>query len=258
MPDRVAPKQAVGEKVVVVIPTYDEAGNIVRLLDGVCVSLPDATVIVVDDNSPDGTADLAERVAADASSPAHGRVVVIRRAAKNGLGAAYRAGFESAIESGATICVQMDADFSHNPSYLPELVAAVVNGADVSIGSRYVPGGDISDWPRLRRFLSRWGNRYAAMMLGLAINDATGGFRAYSVGILRRMDYSSVRADGYGFQVEMTHRAVRSGARIVEIPITFVDRVAGESKLSHHIISEAFGLVNRLWFTERLPRGFRR
>lgn len=254
----VDPESGNANRVVVVIPTYDEAGNIARLLEGVCSSLPESTVIVVDDNSPDGTADIVDRVASDPSSVACSRVTVLRREAKNGLGAAYRAGFAAAIDLGATICVQMDADFSHDPAYLPELVAAVVNGADVSIGSRYVPGGDISNWPRLRRFLSRWGNRYAAMMLGLAINDATGGFRAYSVDILRRMDYSSVRAEGYGFQVEMTHRAVRGGARIVEIPITFVDRIAGESKLSHHIISEAFGLVNRLWFTERLPRGFRR
>jgi GT2 family glycosyltransferase len=242
----------------VVIPTYDEAGNIVRLLDLVGRALPDARLLVVDDDSPDGTAELAERIAADPASSVHGRLEVMRRGAKNGLGAAYRAGFARAIETGATVCVQMDADLSHDPSYLPELVAAIANGADVAIGSRYVPGGGTVDWPPLRRALSRWGNRYAAMMLGLAVNDTTAGFRAYATAMLERMDFRSVTAEGYGFQVEMTHRAVRSGARVVEIPITFVDRVAGESKLSHHIISEAFGLVNRLWFRDRLLRRRRR
>ncbi|NDH47349.1 MAG: hypothetical protein EBX99_05785 [Acidimicrobiia bacterium] len=150
--------------------------------------------------------------------------------------------------------MQMDADFSHDPRYLIEIISAVEMGADAAIGSRYVPGGRIENWPRLRLFLSRWGNRYAAGMLGLAVNDATAGYRAYSPALLRRIDFASVRAEGYGFQIEMTHRAVRSGARIVEVPITFVDRVVGESKLSHHIINEAFGLVNRLWFRDRLLR----
>jgi dolichol-phosphate mannosyltransferase len=137
---------------------------------------------------------------------------------------------------------------------LIEIISAVEMGADAAIGSRYVPGGRIENWPRLRLFLSRWGNRYAAGMLGLAVNDATAGYRAYSSALLRRIDFASVRAEGYGFQIEMTHRAVRSGARVVEVPITFVDRVVGESKLSHHIINEAFGLVNRLWFRDRLLR----
>ena len=251
-------KSVEASRVVIVVPTYNEAGNIERLIRGIVREMPEVHVLVVDDNSPDGTADIAAGIATEIDSDANGRVEVLRRAAKGGLGSAYRAGFARAIEAGATICVQMDADLSHDPSYLPELVAAVAHGADAAIGSRYVPGGDISNWPRLRRFLSRWGNRYAAMMLGLAVNDATAGFRAYSVELLARMRYDSVQAEGYGFQVEMTHRAVRSGARIVEIPITFVDRVVGESKLSHHIISEAFGLVNRLWFTDRLRRGYRR
>jgi hypothetical protein len=153
----------------------------------------------------------------------------------------------------------MDADMSHDPKYLREIVASVALGADVSIGSRYIPGGRIEDWPPVRRFLSRWGNRFAAGMLGLAVNDATSGFRAYSRDVLGRMSFSDVAADGYGFQVEMTHRAVRVGARIVEIPIRFTDRRRGESKLTHHIIGEAFGLVIGLWFRERLlKRGYRR
>ena len=181
-----------------------------------------------------------------------------RRQTKSGLGAAYRDGFARALEMGATICVQMDADLSHHPMYLPAIVSVVDMGADASLGSRYIPGGRIENWPPLRRFLSRWGNRFAAGMLGLAINDATSGYRAYSRSILERMDYASVQAEGYGFQVEMSHRAVRCGGRIVEVPILFTDRVVGESKLTHHIIGEAFGLVVKLWFKDRLLRRVRR
>lgn len=236
----------------VVVPTYNEAGNIERLLESILAVDPNIGVLVVDDSSPDGTADIVDRVAA--RSEFARRVDVLRRPSKSGLGTAYRAGFSRVLDAGETICVQMDADFSHDPRYLIEIISAVEMGADAAIGSRYVPGGRIENWPRLRLFLSRWGNRYAAGMLGLAVNDATAGYRAYSSALLRRIDFASVRAEGYGFQIEMTHRAVRSGARIVEVPITFVDRVVGESKLSHHIINEAFGLVNRLWFRDRLLR----
>lgn len=236
-----------GRRAVVVIPTYNEAGNIERLLERIH-DVADVAILVVDDSSPDGTADIVESYAARRG----GDVAVLRRPSKSGLGTAYRAGFAEALRDGDRICVQMDADLSHDPAYLPALISAVELGADASLGSRYVPGGRIENWPRLRLFLSRWGNRYAAGMLGLAVNDATSGFRAYSPSLLRRIDVASVRAEGYGFQIEMTHRAVRSGARIVEVPITFVDRVVGESKLSHHIINEAFGLVNRLWFADRL------
>jgi dolichol-phosphate mannosyltransferase len=236
-----------GRRAVVVIPTYNEAGNIERLLEGIRAAV-DVEILVVDDSSPDGTADIVERFAQRCGAD----ITVLRRPVKSGLGTAYRAGFAEALREGDRICVQMDADLSHDPTYLPALISAVELGADASLGSRYVPGGRIENWPRFRLFLSRWGNRYAAGMLGLAVNDATSGFRAYSPHLLRRIDVGSVRAEGYGFQIEMTHRAVRSGARIVEVPITFVDRVVGESKLSHHIINEAFGLVNRLWFTDRL------
>jgi glycosyltransferase involved in cell wall biosynthesis len=244
-----------------VIPTYNEIGNVVELLDRVHRALPRAAVLIVDDSSPDGTADAVERYASStASSGADGAggVSVLRRGTKDGLGAAYRAGFAAALASGAEFCVQMDADLSHDPAYLPELLAAVVMGADASIGSRYTPGGRIENWPSLRRFLSRWGNRFAAGMLGLAVNDATSGYRVYSRRTLEGMDYTTVGAEGYGFQVEMTHRAVRHGSRVVEIPILFVDRVRGESKLTHHIIGEAFGLVVRLWFRDRvMKRGYR-
>lgn len=240
--------------ITVVVPTYNEAGNIVSLLDGIASALPEARIIVVDDGSPDGTADLVEAH----SGTLGGAVRVLRRPGKQGLGAAYRAGFAAALADGAEICVQMDADLSHDPRYLTALVSAVSTGADAALGSRYIPGGDIVDWPRLRRFLSRWGNRFAAGMLGLAVNDATSGYRAYRRSLLEAMSFETVRAEGYGFQIEMTHRAVRSGARIIEVPILFKDRTIGESKLSYHIIGEAFGLVIGLWFRDRLLRRLRR
>lgn len=239
--------------VVVVVPTYDEADNIVALCERVRRSLPDADVLIVDDSSPDGTAELARR-----AGERLGRISVLERTHKGGLGAAYRAGFAAAIESGAEICVQIDADLSHDPAVLPALVANVEHGADLAIGSRYVPGGRTVDWPRNRQALSRWGNRYAAGVLGLAVNDATAGLRAYSVAALQQMDFDTVRAEGYGFQVEMTHRLVRAGGRIVEFPITFSERVAGESKLSGGIIHEALVLVGRLWIADRRGRRQRR
>lgn len=246
-----------GRGVIVVVPTYNEVDNVIEVVRKVLDELPESNVVVVDDNSPDGTAHAVEDFSrSDADG---GRVRVLHRERKEGLGAAYRAGFADALSHGAAICVQMDADMSHDPSYLREIVAAVALGADVSIGSRYIPGGSIENWPPVRRFLSRWGNRFAAGMLGLAVNDATSGYRAYSRSVLDRMNFSAVVADGYGFQVEMTHRAVRVGARIVEIPIRFTDRIRGESKLTHHIIGEAFGLVVGLWFRDRLlKRGYRR
>lgn len=231
----------------VVIPTYDEADNIALLIGRIQEVLPGVRVLVVDDASPDGTADVARRAGAE----------VLERTGKNGLGAAYRDGFAEALDSGAGIVVQMDADLSHDPVYLTELLSAVRAGADAAIGSRYVPGGDCVDWPRLRRFLSRWGNRYAAGMLGLAVNDATSGYRAYSAETLRRMVVPTVLADGYGFQVEMTHRLVRTGGRVVEIPIVFRDRERGVSKLSYRIIGEAFRLVTYL-AVDDLRRGRRR
>jgi dolichol-phosphate mannosyltransferase len=240
---------------VVVIPTYNEAGNIERLLPLIHTYLPAARIMVLDDGSPDGTADIAEKVAADLDGAL---INVVRRTDKRGLGAAYRDGFLAALAEGADIVVQMDADLSHDPAHLPALVAAVQHGADGAIGSRYVPGGDVENWPRARQFLSRWGNRYAAGVLGLAINDATSGFRAYGAPMLRKMDVGSVSADGYGFQVEMTHRLVRRGGRVVEIPIVFRDRTRGDSKMSRHIIKEAFGLVNRLALYDLLDGARRR
>ncbi|HUF97857.1 MAG TPA: polyprenol monophosphomannose synthase [Ilumatobacter sp.] len=237
----------------VIVPTYNEAGNIVQLCEGIRAALPSATILVVDDGSPDGTADLARSLDGQL-----GHVEVLERSEKSGLGAAYRAGIAHAIEGGAEICVQMDADLSHDPVALPALVANVEHGADLAIGSRYVPGGQTVDWPWNRVALSRWGNRYAAGVLGLAVNDATAGYRAYSAAALERMEYQTVVASGYGFQVEMTHRLVRAGGSIVEFPITFRERQIGTSKLSGGIVNEAFVLVLKLWLSDSRGRRERR
>ena len=239
--------------VVVVVPTYDEVDNIEPLCRRVRSAMPAAEVLVVDDASPDGTADEVRRVAGEL-----GRITLLDRERKAGLGAAYRTGFREAISRGADVCVQLDADLSHDPAVVPALVANIEHGADLAIGSRYVPGGRTVDWPWQRRALSRWGNRYAAGVLGLAVNDATSGFRAYSTDALHRLDYETVLADGYGFQVEMTHRLVGTGGRIVEFPITFSERVAGESKLDKGIIGEAFLLVMKLWLADARGRRERR
>ncbi|MEA3183720.1 MAG: dolichol-phosphate mannosyltransferase [Ilumatobacteraceae bacterium] len=232
-------------RVTVVVPTFNEAGNIERLIRQVRSAAPEARLLIVDDASPDGTAQIAEGLAAEL-----GGIEVIHRAGKAGLGAAYRAGLRAAIEGGAEICVQMDADLSHDPAVLPALIAIVEHGADLAIGSRYVPGGLTENWPRKRRMLSRWGNRYAAGVLGLAINDATAGYRAYRSEALKRMKFDTVNADGYGFQVEMTYRLVRIGGKVVEFPITFRDRTEGVSKMSGGIVSEALLLVLRLWVAD--------
>ncbi len=240
-------------QVTVVVPTYNEAGNIVTVCERIRAALPSATVLIVDDGSPDGTADLARRV-----GERLGQVEVLQRAEKSGLGSAYRAGFAAAIAAGAAILVQLDADLSHDPETLPALVANVELGADLAIGSRYVPGGITENWPWRRRSLSRWANRYVAGVLGLAVNDATAGMRAYSADALRKMAFETVGAEGFGFQVEMTHRLVRAGGRIVEFPITFRERTSGESKLDGGIVGEALVLVMQLWAQDRRGRRQRR
>lgn len=241
-------------RALVVVPTFNEAGNIESVLRRIVAALPDAEVLVVDDASPDGTAAIAERVGAEL-----GRIRVLRRPAKAGLASAYRDGFAEGVRLGAPVLVQIDADLSHDPDRLPALVSAVEHGVDLAMGSRYVPGGRIEGWPFRRRWLSRWGNRYAAGMLGLAVNDATSGFRAYSAAALPGLRLESLRAEGYGFQIEMTHRVVRGGGSIVEIPITFVDRAHGESKLSGGIVREALWLVTRVAVRDLLrPARWRR
>lgn len=225
-------------RVLVVLPTYNESENIERILRAVRRSLPTGDILVVDDSSPDGTADIAKRVGTEL-----GQVDVVVRPEKNGLGPAYRAGFAWGIERGYEAFVEMDSDFSHDPAALPSLVAPVEQGADLAIGSRYIPGGSIPEWSFQRRMLSRLGNVYADAMLGLGVRDSTAGFRVYSAMILNKIDLSTIAAAGYGFQIEMTYRTRRAGGTIVEVPIRFIDRVEGESKMSRSTVSEALGMV---------------
>ncbi len=233
------------------VPTYQEVGNVERILRRIHAALPDAHELVVDDGSPDGTADLAETVGREL-----GTVHVLRRTRKAGLGDAYRAGFAWGLERDAAVLVEIDADLQHDPADLPDLVGPALAGeADLVIGSRYVPGGSIPDWGLRRRLLSLWGNRYASWMLGLGVRDSTAGFRAYRGDLLRRLDLHEVRADGYGFQIEMTHRARRAGARILEVPIRFGERDAGDSKMSTAIVAEAMRMVT--WWGVRSRFGRR-
>ncbi len=239
------PRTVTAVKPLIVLPTYNEAENILEVLDRVREAVPEADVLVVDDGSPDHTADLAERWGA-----AHGGgVSVLRRASKSGLGSAYRAGFAEGLAQGYDALIEMDSDLSHDPAALPALISAVDNGADLAIGSRYVPGGAIPAWPKHREYLSRGGNRYAAFMLGLQVRDATAGFRCYAASMLERIDLDRIVADGYGFQIEMAYEVARQGGRIVEVPISFTDRVRGTSKMSGKIVVEALGLVT--WWAVR-------
>jgi dolichol-phosphate mannosyltransferase len=236
-------------RVLVVVPTFNERDNIERLVHAVRGALPGAGVLVVDDASPDGTAELVKGVASDL-----GDVFLLERSEKSGLGSAYRAGFRWGLEHGFDALVEMDADFSHDPRALAELIEPLSAGHELVIGSRYVPGGSIPTWSWHRHLLSRGGNLYASAVLGLGVADSTAGFRAYAASLLRRIDLDSVRAEGYGFQIEMTYRAKQAGASIIEVPIRFVDRVAGESKMSSAIVLEALGLVS-VWGLRRMAEG---
>jgi len=222
----------------VVIPTYEEALNITEVLTRVRAAVPHVDVLVVDDNSPDGTADLARATAAEV-----GQVDVLVREKKDGLGNAYRHGFRVGMDRGYDVLVQMDADLSHDPAALPSLLNALEEGADAVIGSRYVPGGSVPHWPWYRRALSKWGNRYACFVLGMSVHDATAGFRAYRVEALHAIDVFTTRANGYGFQIETAYRVSRSGRRLAEVPIVFTDRVRGYSKMSVSVMSEELLLV---------------
>ena len=235
-------------RVLVVLPTFNEAENIGTVLPRIRAALPDAGILVVDDGSPDGTADLADAMAGDL-----GELEVLRRKSKSGLGSAYRGGFAWGLERGWDAFVEMDADLSHDPDALPGLVAPLESGADLVVGSRYVPGGSIPNWRWHRRLLSQGGNIYAALLLGLGITDSTSGFRAYRAEILRKMDLDAVRAEGYGFQIEMVYEVLRHGGTVTEVPIRFVDRVQGKSKMSMNIVVEALLLVT--WWAAK--RGWR-
>lgn len=238
----------------VVLPTYQEAENIRDVLARIREAAPEASVLVVDDGSPDGTADLAEKVAGDL-----GNIDVLRRTEKSGLGPAYRAGFAWGLERGHDVLLEMDADLQHDPAVLPLLITAVRSGGhDLAIGSRYVPGGAVPGWPWNRRMISKWGNRYIGLMLRMPVRDATAGFRAYRADILRTIGLDGVRADGYGFQIEMAYQVSRAGGSIIEIPITFRDREKGESKMSSDIVVEAFRLVTRWGVRDRVNRLRRR
>jgi dolichol-phosphate mannosyltransferase len=230
----------------VVLPTYDEADNIRPVSLAILSALPDATLLIVDDGSPDGTGRIADELAASDK-----RIRVRHRAAKQGLGRAYLDGFGIALESGAGIVVQMDADFSHDPAVLPALIAPIVqDAADLVIGSRYMRGGGVVDWGLGRRLISRGGSLFARTVLGLGPRDLTGGFKAWRGSTLASLPFDGVHAGGYVFQIEMTFRASRAGARIREIPITFRDRRVGHSKMSRRIVVEALVVVVQLRLEE--------
>lgn len=229
----------------VVLPTYNEILNIEAMLRSLREVVPEASILVVDDGSPDGTAAKAQEISAQL-----GRIELLQRSTKSGLGGAYRAGFAWGLERGFDHFVEIDCDFSHDPHALPTLLDAARNH-DVVIGSRYVKGGSIPKWSIVRLMLSRGGNQYASLMLGLGVKDSTAGYRVYSTRALEMIDFHRVTADGYGFQIEMTYRARRGGASIIEVPIAFTDRTLGESKMSSVIVVEALWLVTK-WGLERL------
>jgi dolichol-phosphate mannosyltransferase len=221
-----------------VLPTYNEADNLERLVEEVLERLPDSRrVLIVDDNSPDGTGEIADRLAAR-----HDDVDVLHRERKEGLGPAYIAAFREALAGGAQLIIEMDADFSHDPAYLPQLLRAI-EPADLVIGSRYVPGGGVTDWGRVRRFISRGGSAYARTALGVDVRDMTGGFKCFRREVLEAIDFEDVTSRGYAFQVEMTYRAIRAGFRVIEVPIVFRDRREGSSKMTKGIVAEAIWRV---------------
>lgn len=231
-------------RTLVCIPTYQEVENIDDALTRVREMAPSVDVLVIDDNSPDGTAEAAEKVAGRL-----GQIDLLRRPEKHGLGEAYRAGFAVGIERGYDVLVQMDADLSHDARSLPALLDEIERGADLSIGSRYVPGGSVPNWPWHRRAMSKWGNWYAGLMLACGVRDMTSGFRAYRRSILESVGYADTRALGYGFQIELAYRVSRAGGTVVETPITFTDRERGHSKMSPAVAFEELWLVT--WWSIR-------
>jgi dolichol-phosphate mannosyltransferase len=241
-------------KAAVIIPTYNERENLELIVSQVHAAVPGTDILIVDDNSPDGTGAIAEALAR-----ADERVHVMHREGKAGLGSAYLAGFGWALQRGYGAIVEMDADGSHDPAELPSLLAALEN-ADLVLGSRWVPGGTVLNWPKSRQILSRGGNAYARMMLGIEARDATGGYRAYRAAALRAIDLAAVESLGYCFQIDLALRAVRAGMQVVEVPITFTERTRGTSKMSRTIILEALWRVTRWGLAARLgrPRGGRK
>jgi dolichol-phosphate mannosyltransferase len=231
-----------------ILPTYNEAENVEAIMSAAAAALSAATpegfrILVVDDGSPDGTGEIADAMAAE-----HDWARVLHRTQKDGIGPAYLAGFAHALGEGAGYVMEMDSDFSHDPADLPRLLEAVRGDADLALGSRYVPGGSVSDWGLLRRAISAGGSAYARTVLGLKIRDLTGGFKCFRSEVLEAIDFETVRSRGYAFQVELTYRAVQHGFRVVEVPITFRDREHGTSKMSWRIAAEAMWLVPMLRF----------
>lgn len=240
-------------RVLVIIPTYNEADNVRIIVDRVRTSVPAADVLVADDNSPDGTGAIADQMAADDD-----HIHVLHRRGKEGLGAAYLAGFAWARDAGYDVVCEMDADGSHAPEELPRLLDAIADGADAVLGSRWVPGGKVLNWPLSRHLISRTGNLYTRLALRMPFRDATGGYRAYKMKALDAMGLDGVASQGYCFQVDLTWRAFRQGHRVVEVPITFAERERGASKMSSKIVREALWRVT-VWGTQsRLQslRGF--
>jgi dolichol-phosphate mannosyltransferase len=236
-------------RTIVVLPTYNEAENIDAFARRLRTELPDLDLLVVDDNSPDGTGAIADALAAELGS-----IKVLHRSDKSGLGSAYREGFRVALDEQAEVIVSMDADFSHDIAAIPSLLSAVEAGADMVIGSRYVPGGNVRDWPFHRRLLSKWGNRYTAWALEVPVTDCTSGFRAYRGEAMARIDVGATTAEGYAFLTELVRRMTDVGARIDEVPIEFVDRRYGTSKMSWRIVVESMKLVTEWGVRERVTR----
>jgi len=227
--------------VLVIVPTYNERDNLPEIVAAVHEHLPEADLLVVDDNSPDGTGAVADEIAAR-----DGKVHVLHRAGKQGLGTAYVAGFKWALARDYQFLFEMDCDFSHDPKYLPLMLARARDGADLVLGSRYVDGGGTVNWGPMRKLISRGGSFYARTILGIGVRDVTGGFKCFRRATLEKLDLDSVSAQGYGFQIEMTYRTIRHGMRVEEIPIVFVDRRVGQSKMSKKIFLEALTLVWKL------------
>ena len=223
------------------LPTYNERENLEAMVSALAEVLPeDSRILVIDDNSPDGTGEIADRLAAE-----RGNVEVLHRPRKEGLGPAYLAGFRRALGLGADLVLEMDCDFSHDPADVPRLLAAA-DGADLVLGSRYVPGGGTKNWGVLRRVVSRVGSLYAQVLLGLRVRDLTGGFKCYRRAVLETIDLDAIKSKGYAFQIETTYRAIRAGFRVAEVPIVFVDRQVGGSKMSNSIVLEAIWKVPAL------------
>ena len=231
----------------VVIPTYNEALNLETVVRQITQAVSNATVLVVDDNSPDGTGDIARELAAQGLP-----IKILSRPKKMGLGSAYRDGFAYSISNGASACVEIDADLSHDPKSIPTLLSALDAGHALAIGSRYVRGGSSPGLPPIRKLISRGGNWYASKALGITVKDATAGFRAYTVAILRRIDMDKIRADGYGFQIEMTFAVEQLSGGIAEVPIAFGSRTAGESKMDARIVIEAMKFCTAAGISLRL------